>query len=298
MRDGSLSPEVADALEAACAATGMDRRCARLLRVHSNTVIYLPGSQAIARIAAGRHAGEHVAASLTATQWLSAQGLPTVRPKVDRHFKYEGLVVSFWEYEELTHADRSSHLLAHLLRELHAFQDVTLALPAMMSPLDGVRQSMCDHPEAFDGSNREWLASEIDECERRWALMRFALPLGLIHGDAHPNNLLHTARGPILCDWDHVAYGPREWDLVQGLYFSRRFPAMGDDPDTAADAYGWDLRDWSGADDLVAVREISGLGAYVRTAAAKPLGRRELNYRINTLRRRDLSARWNPPSRA
>jgi aminoglycoside phosphotransferase (APT) family kinase protein len=128
--------------------------------------------------------------------------------------------------------------------------------------------------------------------------MRFALPAGLIHGDAHPNNLLYTRHGTLLGDWDHVSYGPREWDLVQALYFHRRFPAPADDLDAAAHAYGWDLHTWPGANELVGIREISGLGSYIRTAAAKPSARTELAYRIKTLREHDTTAPWNSPSRS
>lgn len=84
----------------------------------------------------------------------------------------------------------------------------------MQSPLDGVAHAVQGYPGAFDGDDQAWLAAEIAASERRWAQMDFKLPAGLIHGDAHPNNLLHTRRGPLLCDWDHVSHGPREWDLV------------------------------------------------------------------------------------
>ena len=102
---------------------------------------------------------------------------------------------------------------------------------------------------------------------------------GLVHGDAHPNNLLYTKHGILLGDWDHVGYGPREWGPSPGRLplFHRRFPAPGDDLDGAARVYGWDLRVWSGADDLIGIREISGLGSYIRTAAAKPDARAELS---------------------
>jgi hypothetical protein len=95
-----------------------------------------------------------------------------------------------------------------------------------------------------------------------------------------------------------VGYGPREWDLVQSLYFHRRFPSPDDNLDMAARGYGWDLRTWPGADDLVSIREISGLGSYIRTAAAKPDARAELAYRIKTLREGDITAPWNSPSRS
>jgi hypothetical protein len=297
MQDGPISPSVANALISACAETGMVAAGAQLLRMHSNTVFYLPGSNAVARINAGPDGARRVAASLNATQWLSRHEFPTVRPKVDRAVVAESIVVSFWEYEETVTADRSLIGLARLLRTLHAYQDVDLDLPAIGNPVRGTVQAVDDFPGVFDGDDRDWLSDEIRACERRWHAMQFVLPTRLIHGDAHPNNLLYTRRGILLGDWDHVGYGPPEWDLVQSIYFDRRFPAPGDNLDAAACAYGWDLRTWPGVDALVGIREISGLGSYIRTAVSKPQARAELAYRIKTLREHDISAPWNSPSR-
>jgi aminoglycoside phosphotransferase (APT) family kinase protein len=166
----------------------------------------------------------------------------------------------------------------------------------MADPLTGVKCAVKNHPEAFDGDDRKWLADAVSASRRRWREFDFYLPRGLIHGDAHPNNVLYTPHGALLGDWDHVSAGPREWDLVQSLYFHRRFPAVGADPQTVAEVYGWDLRSWPEADELIAVREISGLGAYARTAAFKPAARAELAYRIQTLRQNDTLATWNSPS--
>ena len=299
-RNGLPPQRVMDALASASAEAGLIAVGARLMRMHSNTVFYLPASNAVARINSGMaiDGARRVAASLTATQWLAQQGFPTVRPKVNRVVVRDGLVVSFWEHEQTVATGRSLTALARLLRKLHSFRDVALDLPPMPSPLSGVAQALHHHPEAFDGNDRDWLSNEISDCQRRWAGMKFTLPAGLVHGDAHPNNLLYTKRGILLGDWDHVGYGPREWDLVQAVYFHRRFPAAGDDLDGAARVYGWDLRVWSGADDLIGIREVSGLGSYIRTAAAKPDARAELAYRIMTLRERDITAPWNSPSRS
>lgn len=292
------SRQLSDALAAACADAGMVPDGARLLRMHSNTVFYLPASNAVARINTGLDGPNRVVTSLTATRWLAGQGFPTVRPKVSRPVVHDGVVVSFWEYEETVKVGRSPTELAELLLELHSYEGVSLDLPPMPNPVLGTAQALQEHPDAFDGDDREWLAAEISACGERWDAMGFALPAGLIHGDAHPNNLLHTRRGTLLGDWDHVGYGPREWDLVQAVYFHRRFPAPGDDLGAAGRVYAWDLRSWPGVNDLVGIREVSGLGSYIRTAAAKPFARTELAHRIKTLRERDTAAPWNSPSRS
>ena len=127
--------------------------------------------------------------------------------------------------------------------------------------------------------------------------MDFPLPAGLIHGDAHIGNLMRAASGEvILGDWDHVATGPREWDLIQIHYMHRRFGRAGDDGiDAFIAAYGWDIRSWPGLDTLVAIREITGLSPYIRTARTRPFSSQQLAYRLRTLQADDTTARWESP---
>lgn len=123
-------------------------------------------------------------------------------------------------------------------------------------------------------------------------------PVGLSHGDAIPNNFMRLASGTVaLGDWDHVAVGPREWDLAQIHYTHRRFRRPGAAAlDEFAEAYGWDVRAWPGLNVMVATREITGLSAYIRAAASSSFARDKLAYRLCTLQRDDLAARWNPPA--
>ena len=105
-----------------------------------------------------------------------------------------------------------------------------------------------------------------------------------------------TSGEVILGDWDHVAIGPREWDLIQIHFIHRRFGSTTEhDLDSFAAAYGWDIRDWPGLGALIAVREITGLSAHIRTAPGKPFTREQLIYRLDTLRRDDVTARWESP---
>jgi len=76
----------------------------------------------------------------------------------------------------------------------------------------------------------------------------------------------------------------------------RRFGWAGKDGiDGFTTAYGWDIRGWPGLDTLVAIREITGLSPYIRTAQAKPFSGRQLAYRLRTLQAGDTTARWESP---
>jgi aminoglycoside phosphotransferase (APT) family kinase protein len=105
-----------------------------------------------------------------------------------------------------------------------------------------------------------------------------------------------SSGGIIIGDWDHVALGPREWDLVEIHYTHRRFGRPSDE-DVAGftRTYGWDIGAWAGLDSLIAVREITGLSPYIRTASTKAFASRELAHRLDTLQRQDAEAHWSSP---
>ncbi|MCV5928496.1 phosphotransferase, partial [Escherichia coli] len=61
----------------------------------------------------------------------------------------------------------------------------------------------------------------------------------VVHGDAHPGNVLLGAEGAVLLDLDLVARGPRAWDLAPAALHARRY--AGGSPawwDAAREAYG------------------------------------------------------------
>lgn len=298
MHDDNLYSEVRAALNLACAAIGVDAAGARLLRLHSNAVFHLPDSGLVARISTGHDAHRRIAASLAVTAWLAEQGFPTIAPARPHPVQAGSFLASFWQYVDIADADRTAAQLASIVRELHAMTAPPFELPGMDMPgmLRVSAETVAAHPDAFNDGDGTFLADRIAGLGQQWEELRFALPSGLIHGDAHPNNLLPTSGARVLIgDWDSTCLGPREWDLVQPHYFHRRFATTKDDLDRAARVYGWDIRSWSGLDTLIAVREITGLGSYIRTAAVKPSTRDELTYRIATLRAGDTLAAWHSP---
>ena len=273
---------------------------ARLLHRHSNTVIALPSARLLIRIAGAPAAFERVAASIAVTRWLHARGFPCVVPAEQAGpFRVDGRVVSVWQLADVTDGSAGTGGdLGRLLRLLHDQPAPPFPLPRLTDPLAGVAAAVDHHPEGLTARDRAWLTDRIATLRRRWSALRPALPTGLIHADAHSNNLIPTRGGMLLGDWDHVAIGPREWDLVQIHYMRRRFGRhTAQEIDDFTAAYGWDVRAWDGFDTLLRIREISGLSPYIRRATAQEAARAEVAHRLDTLRREDRHARWNPPPR-
>ncbi len=273
---------------------------AKLLRLHSNANFALPSAGLVVRIATNPGALQRVTASIAATRWLAGRGLPCVVPAdIDgQPLVIDGRVVSLWRHLSLTAGlPPTGADLGKLLRELHTHPVPPHPLGRFSDPFTSVSSAIEEAPDAMPDTSRSWLKGRIAWLRDRWSAMDFPRPPGLIHGDAHIGNLMRTTVGEaILGDWDHVAVGPREWDLMQIHFMRRRFGrATKADLDAFASSYGWEIRRWPGLDTLIAIREITGLSPYIRTAGTKPFSRQQLAYRLKTLQTNDGTARWESP---
>ncbi len=287
-----------------CHLIGVPPSGAKLLHLHGNAVYALPSARLVVRISTSLDARARITESLKVTAWLAESGFPCTAPApvTGQPFTIDGKVATVWQYiPEAPSPPPSARDLARILRDLHSRPLPPSPPEALPDPLVSVTAALQSSPPgAIPRPDRDWLANRVTELRRTWAELRFPLTPALVHGDAHPGNLIRAQDGTIvLGDWDHVAIGPPEWDLAQIYYTSRRlgYPAQ-DDVEGFGAAYGWDPRDWPGLATLVAIREISGLSTYIRNAPAQPFARRELAMRISTLRADDHAARWNRPRSA
>jgi aminoglycoside phosphotransferase (APT) family kinase protein len=265
--------------------------------LHGNASYVLPSVGLVIGIATNPQVLGPVTASIVVTRWLAGRGFPCTVPADidDQPFVIAGHVVSAWRYMPTadTPAPTSAEM-GHILRELHAEGDPAYLLPSLDDPFVSVAAAISQARDAMSPASRSWLERRILSLRWQWSALSLARPAGLIHGDAHIGNLMRAASGQaVLGDWDHVASGPREWDLAQIHYMDRRFGRAGQNGiDAFAAAYGWDIRTWPGLETLIAIREITGLAPYIRTARDRPGYRQQLAYRLRTLQSGDTQAQW------
>ncbi len=291
---------IATVTAAAAREAGLRTAGARLVKFTNNAVVLLPAAGAVLRIAGSAEVRSRVPAVVSTARWMAARGLPAVRllPGVPQPLEVAGHLVTVWCAVQPPSRPRDATIedLAGILRELHA---VEAPPPAGVGRWDLVgtlrrRLAEADHLPADDAA---FLAAELEDVEAGLtglAGVRPLLPPGLVHGDAFAGNVVASASGAVLCDFDGVGIGPREWDLVPVAVGALRFGYAHDLQQRFARAYGVDVTAWPGFGVLRRLRELQLVTSVVPVLAANPALRPQWRLRLESLRRRDASVRWSP----
>jgi Ser/Thr protein kinase RdoA (MazF antagonist) len=285
-----------DALREVCRIFGVDATDARLLHHRSNAVYLLPREGIVVRLAPDTGLRRQRAdAVIAVTRWLTAQAEPIALPPLpgDQPVIASGAIATFWPYRPTT-SEPTLADLAMLLRRLHALPTPRFPIPRYQ-PLRRLYEAVAldddrTHP-ALSDDDRAWLLARADELVEKFDTTRFPLGEGLVHADAHSENLLQDADHWVLIDWDQSCLGPFELDLVTGL--PDHFHEPDADRRQFLAAYGYNILDWPGWGLLRDIAELHSLGAYIRLAPSKPAAEKELKHRIQSIRTGDPSAQWH-----
>lgn len=281
------------ALVDACRQAGLDCDGARLLRVHANAIYHLPRENAVARVR-NASALERMRIAVQTAAWLAEQGFPTLRPlDVTQPVIVGAHLVTFWEYlppldgrsADVTH-------LAGLLRVLHRHPLPPLPLPSIR-PV-GSTAAEARVSTVLSESERNWLVARCVELEEGFARLAATLPWGIVHGDAHTNNLLPQYEGGwVLIDWDSVGLGPPAYDFMPIYLRPRRFGYPHSLWHDFCTAYGTDPVEDGDLNLLAQIREVRSLSAFIRGAEHNPAARAELFNRLSSLMTGDSTRRWH-----
>jgi hypothetical protein len=280
-------------LERGCTAVGLDSSDARLLRGHTNAVILLEREQVVVKIARRGSRVDDVARTVRFVNWLMDAGFPTVPlHPVDQPLVIDQHAITFWQYLHQPAHPVAAAQLAKPLYALHTLSAPPVSLP-VHDNLAAIRRSLsaitCLPPEtlSFLSEHAAQLECDLDTVE-------FELPKGVVQGDPQHRNALHAREGgAVLCDWDTVAIGQPEWDLVTVEVHCRRFGHGEQHYAAVADAYGWDVTHWPGYGTLAAIRELRMITTNARKVQHAPRSLEEVRRRVDGLRRRDQFLGWN-----
>lgn len=102
----------------------------------------------------------------------------------------------------------------------------------------------------------------------------------LCHGDVHPGNVLPTAAGPVLLDWDLVCLGPPAWDHGPLLNWAERWGGEPGMYDAFARGYGRSMRGDPVTESLADLRLVAATLMRVRAGRTDPVAAAEAERRL------------------
>jgi hypothetical protein len=274
-------------------AVGLDFSDARLLRGHTNAVILLENAKVVVKIARRGSRTDDVARTVTFVRWLMNTGFPTVPlHPVDQPVVIDQHAMTFWKYLPQPNEPVAAAQLAKPLHALHTLTTPPVALP-VHDNLAAIRRSLTAIT-CLPGEALSFLAEYADQLKSDLQAVEFDLPEGVIQGDPQHRNALHIGGSEaVLCDWDTVATGQPEWDLITVEVHCRRFGHGEQHYAAFADAYGWDVTRWPGYQTLAAIRELRMITTNARKVHHAPSSLQEVVRRVDGLRRHDRLLQWN-----
>jgi hypothetical protein len=96
----------------------------------------------------------------------------------------------------------------------------------------------------------------------------------------------------VLLDFEAVAVGPREWDLMPTAVARERFRLSEEHYREFADAYGFDVRTWAGYPVLREIRELTMTTWLMQNVGESAAAAAEFALRVASLRERDTRRVW------
>jgi Ser/Thr protein kinase RdoA (MazF antagonist) len=283
-------------LQEACAAIGLSASGARLLRLGSNAV-YRLDSPVVARIARPDAGTDTARKTVAVARWLESAGYPAVRAiGVDQPVIADGHAVTFWEAVSDDGSEYATiSQVADVFSRLHALTaPESLRLPEL-DPFESTGERISSS-SWLAGSDRNFMTSELARLRDEYARLEFALPHGVIHGDANIGNVLRDYRGePVVIDLDSFSTGPREWDLIEtALFYDRYDWHTREEYDTFVKAYGYDIMRWPGYPVLADIREFAMVTWIVQKADENEQTAAEARKRVDAMRTGASRKDWLP----
>lgn len=135
-------------------------------------------------------------------------------------------------------------------------------------------------PDEIDAAARRGLAAAVER-HRWWRRAAVDPADGVIcHGDVHPDNVVQTADGPVLADWDLLCVAPAGWDHAPMMTWAERWGGPAGEYEAFASGYGRSCRDDPFASAVAELRLVAATLMRVRAARSDPAARAEADRRL------------------
>jgi Ser/Thr protein kinase RdoA (MazF antagonist) len=102
----------------------------------------------------------------------------------------------------------------------------------------------------------------------------------LCHGDVHPGNVVATADGAVLLDWDLLCTGPAAWDHAPMMTWTERWGGAPGLYEAFAAGYGRSMRGDDVAESVAALRLVAATLMRLRAGRHDEAARAEAERRL------------------
>ncbi len=266
-----------------------------LIRLGENAMFKQPAAKLVARVARCQHRQTKVLKEILVAQWLEHSDFPAVRlasglaqePNLRPH------PITYWTFgQALERGVGGLKKLGSLLKRLHSqTPPQNLELP-QFTPLADVADRLSRTPHIFTQEHL-FLTQHYTELQKSFSEILQPSTHTVIHGDAHLGNLILTAHGGILCDFEQVCLGPPLWDAIPAIISARRFGAS---PKETTDFVG-ELELPASPDHvlelLVQLRELTMVTWLGQLVEGNKAAATEYQHRVHTLRAGSRAGGWN-----
>ena len=282
------------AATAMCELAGLHGVEPELLRFGNNAVFGI-GEAHVIRVMRPSASEAGVQQEIELIREFTRLGVPTTRfADIAAHqpLKAHGCLGTIWE--RLDEPERGS-LYEQFGQLLHTFHERTAKLRSPLEPWQPLASSnqrlaaLHGHYPADDiAMLSQWSRSIAAELHR----VTPVLSAGVIHGQAEIGNVLLRAGRPVLTDFERVAIGPREWDLIDTAVTVARFGLPEQRYRDFADAYGFDVRAWEGYETYRRLWELRATTWLMQNGHHSREVDREIDVRLQTWRDDDRYMQW------
>lgn len=283
-------------LEQACSIAGLSADGARLLRIGSNAVFHL-AEPVVVRVSRKDADLERARRTVAVARWLENVDYPAVRAiAIDQPVEIDGHAITFWQSIS-DDGDQYAPIaeVAQVIADLHSLSaPAYLHLPPL-APFENAASRIAAN-DWLSAEDRDFLTEQLTMLHENYAHLDFALPQGVIHGDANVGNVLRNRNGkPVVIDLDGFAIGPREWDLaLTAIYYDSFGWHTREEYETFVRVYGFDIMQWPGYPTMRAVREFLMVTWVIQQARDSNRVAAEAAKRIAALRTGAERKDWNP----
>lgn len=217
---GELTQRGISAAIAVARGEGLRFEEAKILRDRGNLLVRLSPAPVVARVATltgtRREGDGWLRREVSVAGFLARAGAPVVAPSAELDpgpHTDGGVSLSFWEYVEELAAPLDAAEAGRRLRECH---EALAGYEGELEPLGTVTEAERWLEElALEGRIGSAEAARLREesVEVRDRIEALGLPVQAVHGDAHLDNAINTAAGPLWNDWEDTCLAARAWDL-------------------------------------------------------------------------------------